>query len=148
MDAVHHVSLADDCFICRKHAGMEAQPPGGYFLADAHWRVCHAPIKMGVAGTLIVESQRHYLDFADMTDDEAASLGALLRSLYAALKQVTGAERVYTLATMEGAAHLHVWLAPRQPDAQTRALAFLASDASCSEEAALATVLALRAILR
>lgn len=147
MDAVYRGSPLDDCFICRKHAGMEGQPPGGYVLADGHWRVCHAPLTMGGAGTLIVESRRHYLDYADMTDDEAASLGALLRRLYAALKQVTGAERVYSLATMEGAAHLHMWLAPRPPDAPTRGLAYLASDASCSEEAALATVRALRAIL-
>ncbi|MGH2502555.1 MAG: HIT family protein, partial [Ktedonobacterales bacterium] len=91
-----------DCFICRKHAGLEAEPPGGYLYDDAHFRVCHAPAAIALSGTLLIESQRHVLDFAAMTPEEAADYGALLSRVYAAVKRVTGAERVYTLVTLEG----------------------------------------------
>lgn len=81
------------CFICRKHAGMEEQPPGGYLIEEQGWRVCHAPARMGAAGTLVVELERHALGLADLTPDEAAALGPLLRRVSAALAAVTGAER-------------------------------------------------------
>ncbi len=142
------LSASSDCFICRKHAGEEAQPPGGYLLTDAQYRVCHAPIMLGGAGTLIIESQRHFLDFAEMTDDEAAALGALLKRLYAALKQVTEAPRVYTMVTLDGGApHFHLWLIPRPADATTRGIAFLASDHTCTEDEALAVVATLKQAL-
>ena len=32
----------DPCFICRKHNGQEATPPGGYIYEYEHWMVCHA----------------------------------------------------------------------------------------------------------
>ncbi|HLY31732.1 MAG TPA: hypothetical protein VKQ36_11945 [Ktedonobacterales bacterium] len=136
-----------DCFICRKHAGQEEQPPGGYLIMDDRWRVCHAPITLGGAGTLIVESQRHFLDFAEMTDDEAISLGLLLKRLYISLKQVTQAPRVYTLVTLEGAPHFHLWLTPRPADAPTRGPAFLAGEQTCTEAEALAVVEKLRTAL-
>jgi diadenosine tetraphosphate (Ap4A) HIT family hydrolase len=74
-----------DCFICRKHAGQEATPPGGYLYQDEDFLVCHAPAEIGVPGTLFVESRRHYLDFAEMTPDESASYWPLLARLYMAI---------------------------------------------------------------
>lgn len=136
-----------DCFICRKHAGEEAQPAGGYLPADTNYRVCHAPITMSGAGTLIVESQRHFLDFAEMTDDEAAALGPLLTRFYAALKRVTGAPRIYSVVTLDGAAHFHQWLIPRPADASTHGIDFLAGDHTCTEAEALAVVAALKQTL-
>jgi len=34
-------------FICQKHKGLEAPPPGGDIYEDEHWMVCHAPGKLG-----------------------------------------------------------------------------------------------------
>jgi len=141
------VEGAAGCFICRKHAGQEAAPPGGYLYEDEHFLVCHAPAAMAVPGTLIVESRRHYLDFAEMTPEESASYGPLLAQLYAAIKRAVGAERVYTLITLEGAAHFHTWLVPRGPHVQARGVAFLADDLQCTEDEAIAAAETLRVAL-
>jgi diadenosine tetraphosphate (Ap4A) HIT family hydrolase len=138
-----------DCFICRKHADWEAQPPGGYLYEDAHWKVGHGPSQMVGLGTLVIESARHYLDFAEMTTDEATSYGPLLARLYVALKAETGAERIYTAVFMEGASHFHAWLHPRLPGEQVRGPALLMLDYNvpCDEAAATRLVVALRARL-
>jgi diadenosine tetraphosphate (Ap4A) HIT family hydrolase len=136
-----------DCFICRKHAGQEAAPPGGYLYEDAQFLVGHAPAAMAVPGTLIVESRRHLLDFTEMTPEETASYGPLLGKLYAAIKRAVGAERVYTLITLEGAAHFHSWLVPRAPEVQARGVAYLADDLQCAEDEAIAAREAIRAAL-
>jgi diadenosine tetraphosphate (Ap4A) HIT family hydrolase len=135
------------CFICRKHAGLEEAPPGGYIYGDEHWQICHGPAEMSVPGQILVESRRHFLDFAEMTAEESASFGLLLARLYAALKATTGAERVFALAMMDGAAHFHLWLVPRRVDAASRGLAFLAEDHACTDEEAVAAAGALRARL-
>jgi diadenosine tetraphosphate (Ap4A) HIT family hydrolase len=79
-------------FICRKHQGQEAGPPGGYIYEDEHWIVCHAPGKLRPLGTLFIESKRHFLDSAETTDEECASLGNVLKKIYSALKADTGAD--------------------------------------------------------
>jgi diadenosine tetraphosphate (Ap4A) HIT family hydrolase len=69
----------ETCLICRKHNGQEIAPPGGYIYEDEHWMICHAQPHMGPLGTLFIESRRHFLDYAEMTDDESASLGHILQ---------------------------------------------------------------------
>lgn len=125
-----------DCFICRKHEGQEAAPPGGYIYEDEYWMVCHAPGKLGPLGTLFIESKRHFLDYSEMTDEESASLGDLMRNVYSALRQHTDAERIYQLTTMEGVPHFHSWLVPRGKDISEHGLKFLARDDLCSDEEA------------
>jgi diadenosine tetraphosphate (Ap4A) HIT family hydrolase len=139
--------MNDSCFICQKHLGLVAPPPGGYLYQDDDWLVCHAPATMGALGTLIVESRRHVLDFATMTDAEVAGYGLLLRRLYRALKETTTAERVYTVVLLEGVAHFHTWLVPRLSDSTERGVALLASNASCDEAEAVALVGRLRVLL-
>ena len=126
-----------DCFICRKHNGQEAVPPGGYIYEDEHWRVCHAPAKLGPLGTLFIESKRHFLDYSEMTAEESTSLGDVIKKIYGALRSHTDAERIYQLTTMEGQPHFHSWLVPRGKDVHERGLKFLARDDSCSEEEAI-----------
>lgn len=139
---------ASECFICRKHAGLEPAPPSGYLYEDAHFRVCHAPAALALPGTLLIESRRHLLDFAAMTPEEAVDYGALLARVYSAIKRVTGAERVYTTVTLEGAAHFHSWHIPRLPDAAARGTALLAQDHACTEDEAVAAAQAVRQVLR
>jgi diadenosine tetraphosphate (Ap4A) HIT family hydrolase len=134
----------ETCFICRKHQGLEAAPPGGYIHEDEHWMVCHAPGKLGPPGTLFLESRRHFLDYSEMLPGEAESLGELLRRVFAALKGLTHAERVYQLSTMEGQPHLHMWLVPRRKEDQERGLKFLAREDSCTEQEAEALARELR----
>src|ERR1700686_4698318 len=103
---------ADNCFICRKHQGEIAPPPGGYLWEDHSWLVCHAPAEIAGAGTLILEARQHFLDLEDMPADERASFGPVLARIYPAIRRGTGAERVYLVSTMGRVAHFHAWLVP------------------------------------
>lgn len=123
----------ESCFLCRKHNGQEAAPPGGYLYADDYWMVCHAPGQLGPLGTLFIESRRHFLDYADMTDEETASLGNLMRKVYHALRLHTEAERIYQVTLLEGIPHFHAWLVPRRKEDTEKGMKFLARDDSCSE---------------
>jgi diadenosine tetraphosphate (Ap4A) HIT family hydrolase len=132
------------CIICHKHKGREPIPPGGYIYEDDHWMVCHAPVNLGPVGTLFIESRRHFLNYAEMTNEEAASLGGLLKKTYAALKLLIQPERIYQLSTMEGVPHFHCWIVPRGKDVAERGLKFLARDDTCEEKEAIALVEKLR----
>jgi len=138
----------DTCFICRKHQGLEAAPPGGYIYEDEHWMICHAPGKLGPLGTLFIESKRHFLDYAEMTDDESASLGSVMRKIYHSLRMNMEVERIYQLSTMEGQPHFHCWIVPRGKDVSERGLKFLARDDSCSDDDAAALADKLREAMR
>lgn len=138
----------ETCFICRKHNGKEATPPGEYIYEDEHWMVCHAPWKLGPLGTLFIESKRHFLDYEEMTDDESASLGNVMRKIYQTLRIHTGAERVYQVTLIEGAPHFHSWLVPHRKDDSERGMKFLARDDSCSEEDAIALANKLRETMK
>jgi diadenosine tetraphosphate (Ap4A) HIT family hydrolase len=138
----------ENCFICRKHMGQEAAPPGGYIYEDEQWMICHAPVKLGPLGTLFIESKRHFLDYAEMTDDESASLGNVLRKICQELKIQTGAERIYQVTLMEGVPHFHSWLVPHQKEDSDRGMKFLARDDSCREEDAIALANKLRETMK
>lgn len=126
----------ESCFLCRKHEGEETAPPGGYIYEDEHWMVCHAPAKLGPLGTLFIESKRPFLDYADMMDQESASLGDVMRDVYRALKRHTQAERAYQVTLLEGIPHFHSWLVPRRKEDPEKGIKFLARDDSYSEEEA------------
>lgn len=115
------------CFICRKQAGKEEAPPGGYIYRGEHFAICHAPRSIGTAGTMIIESKRHFLDFGEMAPAEGADLTELLRRLFPAVKHVTQAGRVYSLAMMDEVPHFHLWLIPWKKDEPLRGVTYLAS---------------------
>jgi diadenosine tetraphosphate (Ap4A) HIT family hydrolase len=123
----------ETCFICRKHREQEIAPPGGYIYEDEHWMVCHAPVKLGPLGTLFIESKRHFLDYAEMTDEESASLGIVMRKVYQALRLQTEAERIYQVTLLEGVPHFHSWLVPHRKEAIEKGMKFLTRDDSCNE---------------
>jgi diadenosine tetraphosphate (Ap4A) HIT family hydrolase len=122
-----------ECFLCQKHAGKVASPPGEYIYEDTHWMVCHAPVDKGPLGTLFIESQRHFLDFSEALPEETASYGPLLKKLFSELKSFTGAERIYQVIMLEGVPHFHAWLLPRAKEIPERGLQFLEKDFTCNE---------------
>ena len=138
----------ETCFICRKHNGEEATPPNGYIYEDEHWMVCHAPANLGPLGTLFIESKRHFLDYAAMTDEESASLGNVMRKIYSALRLHTEAERIYQVTLIDRVPHFHSWLVPHRKDDTEKGIRFLARDDSCTEEDAIALAQKLREIMR
>jgi len=96
--------------------------------------VCHAPGRLGPLGTLFIESRRHFLDYSEMTDEEAGTLGGVLKSIFAALRAHTGAERIYHVLLLEGVPHFHAWIVPRRKEDSERGMKFLARDDSCADE--------------
>jgi diadenosine tetraphosphate (Ap4A) HIT family hydrolase len=128
-----------DCQICARagdgarHVGVV----GGNIYEDQWWYAYHAPPAQATLGQMFLVSKRHVLDFAEMTPDEAASYGTVLRMLIAVLKQVVDAARVYTVTTIEGVPHFHTWLVPRPKTAALRGWAFVASERTCSDADAL-----------
>lgn len=126
-----------DCLICAKYderpvpawAGFPV-PPGGHLVDDGMWRVGHGPTPYWPAGTLLIESYRHFLDYADFTDEEAASIGPLVRRLTAPLKEATGASRIHIFSCMEGTEHFHLWMVPRV-DGRTSGRTFIADPGYC-----------------
>lgn len=135
------------CFICDKHLGYSNEPPGGYIYEDTHWKVCHYPAQQSILGRIVLESRRHFLDFSEMTVEEAESYGVLSKKLYSALKQVTSAVRVYSLITIDGVPHFHAHFIPRGIEISARGIDYLKQDYSCSETDASEVARKLRTIL-
>jgi diadenosine tetraphosphate (Ap4A) HIT family hydrolase len=81
-----------------------------------HWRLAHA--WSALAGWLVVISQRHVEELADLTGEEAAELGQILQRASAALRAVTGCVKTYIVLFGEqpGFEHLHVHVVPRMAD--------------------------------
>lgn len=142
-----------ECPICLKYRGGAlpayggyTSPPGGYLLDDGIWRVGHGPTAYWPAGTLLIESHRHFLDFADMNDTEATAIGAIIRRFTGPLKEATGAPRVHAFACMEGAEHFHLWMVPRTGETAS-GRGFIANPGYCSIPEAEAAIAALRRAL-
>lgn len=104
-----------DCMVCLKHqdlkkfTGKSVGELGG-------WLMTHFPVLDGVAATkghLLIETQRHIQSFNDLSDEEAVSLGLLVREGTKWIQDKFQAEHVYMFRINDKVAHLHVHLIPR-----------------------------------
>jgi diadenosine tetraphosphate (Ap4A) HIT family hydrolase len=95
------------------------------------WRVGHGPTPYWPLGTLLIESHRHFVDYADFEPEEAASLGPLVQRLTAPLKEATGAPRIHFFSCMEGNEHFHLWMVPRA-EGRTAGRSFIADPGYCN----------------
>ena len=100
------------CVICGINDGS-VPTPHGLLYQDDLWVVRHMPPPYAVAGWLILQTRRHCPEPAQFTDAEAASFGTMLRRCEGVLKEVTGAERIYTAALGEKVRHFHCHMVPR-----------------------------------
>ena len=66
-------------------------------------------------GYLMVEPKRHVIGLGELTDEEAAALGVLANNLARALKDIEGAEHIYSFVLGHDVPHLHIHLVPRYP---------------------------------
>ena len=130
------------CSYCETYA-----EPAGTVLDHEHWAVVHGPGASTRAGGLKIVARRHYVDFHEMDDAEAAAFGILLRRLDAAVRAVTGAERVHLVSTRDRVQHFHAWLYPRLADDELRGTAYLAAPQRASDEEVAAATAGLRAAL-
>jgi histidine triad (HIT) family protein len=114
---MHHDGPSVDCFVCAKHA-LGDSALGGVLFEDELVYAGHACPPSGppaYRGYLVAEPKRHVAGLDDLTNEEAADLGRLVSRLARALRDVAGAEHVYSFVLGDGLRHLHIVLAPRYP---------------------------------
>ena len=99
----------DTCKLCLSARGLR----GTVLWEDALWAVCHKSQPCGVVGHCMLISKRHIQGPSTMSDEEAASLGLVLRRCERALERATGCDRVYTAALGSAQApHFHAHMMP------------------------------------
>lgn len=103
------------CYACEQSA--PDAPFRERFVRRGGWRVAH-DFNSSLEGWLILAPLRHVKSLDELTSDEAAELGGLLRGASIALKSVTGCQKTYAMlfAEAEGFTHLHVHVVPRMND--------------------------------
>jgi len=81
-----------------------------------HWRICHS-FDASLPGWLVAVPLRHVVAIDELTEDEAAELGPLVRNLSSALRAVVGCEKTYVVQFAEAKdfAHVHFHVVPRMP---------------------------------
>jgi diadenosine tetraphosphate (Ap4A) HIT family hydrolase len=102
------------CYSCTQEALFESLPTWERIAFDGHWRVAHS-LGVALAGWLVLLPRRHVTAIADLTDQEAATLGTWQVRLSRALRAVTDCPRTYVaqFAEKEGFAHVHFHVIPR-----------------------------------
>jgi diadenosine tetraphosphate (Ap4A) HIT family hydrolase len=103
------------CSACAEIAG-EITAPGGVLHDDGLWFVSHHTGAQTDPGELIVKTRRHCESLGELTREEAAALGPVLRLAIRALERVLVAERIYAVSFNERIRHVHFPLLPRTRD--------------------------------
>lgn len=111
----------ETCMACDLADGKRPLP-GGRLHETTHWVVEHCVGPLGL-GTLIVKPMRHVTSVSDLTDDEAAELGPLLRTASAVAGELVAAEQVYNClwSHADGVpVHIHYVVQPVTTDQMQR----------------------------
>ena len=110
---------ATPCLTCdlvrRRDAG--GAPLWDSIHRTAHWDLVHS-YNTSLPGWLVLVARRHVAAIDELSDEEAAELGVLLRRVSATLRAVTGCAKTYVVQFAEQAEHPHVHfhVIPRMPD--------------------------------
>ena len=102
------------CLACDVNAGREPAP-GGPIYRDDQWLADHG-IDRFVRGYVVLTPLRHVDELADLHPDEAATLGAVMQKIHAAMRAAIKTERIYVCSFAETVHHLHFHLLPRYAD--------------------------------
>ena len=105
---------APECAICAGPV-RDAELDRVEVWRDDLWRLSmskHGP----TVGFAYLEPLRHIPSLADLDGPEAATFGAAISRASAVLREASGAGLVYAYVFGGGIPHLHVHLAPNQPD--------------------------------
>ena len=109
------------CPFCKIAEG-DGGPDAGIVFQDEHWLVRTISPTPAVAGWLLLQARRHITDSAELNAAEAAGFGPLLQRTSSAVREVTGALRVYLGSLNEGTPHFHTHILPRLPEMPNGAL--------------------------
>jgi len=100
------------CLSCDILAGRKTAP-GGTIHEDDFWLVDSAAGPATWRGFLIIKLKRHCEQLAELTPDEAAALGPVVRITCAAVAAVLKPAKVYVCSFGDGVRHIHFWVLPR-----------------------------------
>jgi diadenosine tetraphosphate (Ap4A) HIT family hydrolase len=100
----------ETCLLCDPEAADDALHRSEVW-SDRLWRLTMS-VRSEVLGLSYLEPRRHVPHLADLSGDEAATLGPVLARTSNALRDATKCELVYVYVFGEGIAHLHLHLAP------------------------------------
>jgi diadenosine tetraphosphate (Ap4A) HIT family hydrolase len=107
------------CVTCEliRRRDQRAAPRWDRIHRTANWDVVHA-FGTSVEGWLVLVARRHITAVSDMTDDEAAELGPLVKNVSLAVQAVAGCDKTYVVQFAEHRdhPHVHVHVIPRAPD--------------------------------
>jgi diadenosine tetraphosphate (Ap4A) HIT family hydrolase len=105
------------CFNCAYEVRSDLPPRENVWRVGEAWRVALA-FTSSLQGWAVVIPTRHLESLDELSDEESALLGILLRDLTRALKAVTGCQKTYVmlLAEMPGFNHVHFHVVPRMED--------------------------------
>ncbi len=105
------------CYPCEQTARIVELEVRERIYDDRMWRVAHS-FNSALPGWLVLLSHRHITSPAELTVEEAAALGPLIRDLSVALAAVTGCVKSYVMifAESQGFQHLHFHIVPRMLD--------------------------------
>jgi diadenosine tetraphosphate (Ap4A) HIT family hydrolase len=107
------IGRVDGCLACDLAEGR-LPLPGGVIYESPSWVVEHCVGPLGV-GTLLVKTKWHVTRVSQLTDEEAAEIGPLLRRTAAVVDQLLAPEQVYTWLFSHAdakPAHLHYVVQP------------------------------------
>lgn len=106
--------LVSGCLSCEIVSGKHIEP-GGVLYEDEHWHVGNATGPVVWPGFLIVKLKRHCEHVAELTPQEAATLGPVPRDTCASVTRVCQPAKVYVCSFGDGVKHIHFWVLPRLP---------------------------------
>lgn len=109
----------DRCHACELVTRRDADlaPAWDAIARTPHWDVAHS-FDASLEGWTVLVLRRHVASIAELTDQEAADLGPLLKAVSEGLGAVTGCETTYVAQFAESALHRHVHfhVVPRAAD--------------------------------
>lgn len=101
--------MMDECKTCQLSARRNRgeAPDWDNIYRTAHWDVVHS-YNTSLLGWIVLVPQNHRLAIADLSAEEAAELGGLLKRVSAGLHELTGCIKTYVMQFAEHPQHPHV----------------------------------------
>ena len=103
------------CLSCDIVTGKQVEP-GGVIYEDPYWHVGGAVAPAVWPGFLVIKLKRHCEHLADLSPEEAADLGPVMRTTCLALTEVLRTAKIYVCSFGDGVKHVHFWALPRPPE--------------------------------
>jgi len=113
-------ALPSECFVCRKHRGLEDVPGGPIFENELVY-ISHAQIWSNESthylGHVFVEPKRHVPELGELSMEEAREIGLHTTLVAKAIQEICPSEHVYAFVIGDHVPHVHFHIIGRYPGA-------------------------------